>query len=212
MSKLEKVKDGKNYTLFVDGKGEKYIAIRGVRASYPFIGSPSEGEDDDGNSRKNFRVVGMLPKNTHREAKDAVKALIQELIEKNKSKVPADKWFLADGNEKEDEVMHEHFLVTAANTKRPVARDNRAEVMDDIAKIDDMFYGGCWINMLIRPWFFNGKAKGSSKTFPKRISANLVSVQFVKNDDPFGNGRVDESDVWDTEVDGVGDDGDDDGL
>ena len=67
---------------------------------------------------------------------------------------------------------------------------------------------------MLRPWYFNGKAKTSSKSFPKRICCGFTGAQFLKDDKPFGNGRIDDSDAWGDESgkggDGM-DDGDDDG-
>jgi len=207
MSQLTVVKEFKNGAMMKDAKGEILFRIDRIRASYPFIGTPSVDEGDDGSKRQNWRIVGMLPKATHVEIKDALKAHIQQLMKTNEAKVPADKWFLTNGDDKEDEEMAGHFLVTAADSKkRPKVRDRKGVIMDDIAKIDDTFYGGCWVSILIRPWYFNGKAKSSSKSYPKRISANLVGVMFYKDDTPFGSGRIDDDGAWgDT-------DNDDDGM
>jgi hypothetical protein len=216
MAQLTVVKTVKGGALLQDSSGELFIRLDRVRLSYPFLGTASEDESDSGEKRKNWRVVAMLPKATHTAVKDLCKERIQALLKENEAKVPPDKWFLSNGNDKEDELMHEHFLVTAADSRnRPKIRDRKGNVIDDIGKIDDMFYGGCWGHVLIRPWFFAGKAKSSTKTFPKRVSANLVGVMFAEDDTPFGSGRVDESDAWDglakdASDDGMGDDGDDD--
>lgn len=212
MSKLTETGRGKHWVTYKDEKGVDYIKLERVRASYPFVGTPSEDEDDEGNPTKAWRITGMLPKGTHVEAKDKVKELIQKLITTNEAKVPMDKWFLSNGDDKEAAEMQGHFLVTASDKKRrPTVRNQKGEVMDDIAAIDDKFYGGCWVNILLRPWFFDGKVKGAKKSFPKRVSAGLVAVQFVKDDTPFGQGRVDDEDVWDTVDDDGGeeDDGND---
>jgi Protein of unknown function (DUF2815) len=209
MSQLTTVKTVKNAVLMKDSRGEFFIRIDRVRFSYPFVGTPSEDEGDDGSARKSWRTTVMLPKETHLEAKNLCKEIILGLNKTNEAKVPTDKWFLKDGDESEDENMAGHWLVAAADSKnRPKARDRKGHVIDDIAKIDEVFYGGMWGSILIRPWFFNGKARNSSKTYPKRISANLVGVMFWKDDKPFGSGRVDESEAWDTS----GADDEDDGM
>jgi len=68
--------------------------------------------------------------------------------------------------------------------------------MDDIDEIDKLFYSGAWAHALIRPWFFGGKTKSSTKTYPKRVSAGLNGVLFFKDDTPFGTGRIDDTDAW----------------
>lgn len=198
MSQLTTIKKVKNATLFHDASGQPLIRIDNVRFSYPFIGTPSEDESEDGTKRKTWRVVAMLPKATHLDAKNLCKEVITQLMTTNSAKVPSDKWFLADGDSKEAEEMQGHWLVTASDGKnRPKARDGSGNVMDNIDDIDELFVGGHWGHVLIRPWFFAGKAKNSSKTFPKRVSAGLNAIVFWKKDKTFGSGRIDDSDAWD---------------
>lgn len=210
MAQLEIVKKVKNAILYKDAKGELFVRIDNVRLSYPFVGSPSKDEDDNGNEKKNWRCVGMLPKSTHTDAKNLLKEVILDIIKKNDAKVPTSNWFLKDGDEADDENMHGHFLVSAADSKkRPKVRDERGIIMDEVDEIDQKFYGGCWAHLLIRPWYFSGKAN-NGKTYPKRVPANLVGVFFHKNDTPFGNGSIDDEDIWEgvkrDEDDGMDDD------
>lgn len=198
MAALTLVKEVPNAKLYKDASGQPLIRIDNVRLSYPFLGTPSEDENDDGEKVKKWRVVGMLPKATHQAAHDLIKSEIEKLIKDNDAKVPKDKWFLGDGDEKEGEEMADHWLVTASDGKiRPKCRDRKGQVIDDIEKIDEVFYGGSWGHVLIRPWFFAGKAKNSTKTFPKRVSAGLNGVVFLKDDKPFGTGRIDDESAWD---------------
>lgn len=219
MSQLTLIKEGKNFKVYKDAKGQKYIKLERIRASYPAFGHAQENEDDEGKKALSWGGKGLMPKATHTEAKNALKELIQELIAENKVSIPSERWCLRDGDgEGRPEEEKGNFVVSFSNKKnRPTVRDQRAEVMDDLDKIDDKFYGGCWISVLIRPWYFDGKAKGSSKTHPKRISSGIQSVQFIKDDTPFGSGRVDDSDQWDAvddEDDGLssGSSSSDDGL
>lgn len=201
MAKTERkiVKQVKNARLYSDGT----IFLENVRASYPHLGTPGENEDDDGNVTKKFGITGMLPKATHKEAKELVKSVIQKLITDNEAKIPNHLWFLKDGDQSEKETNQGMFLVATSETRRPISRDRKANILE-ADEADELFYGGCWVNMLIRPWYFNGKAKKSNKTFPKRICASTVSVQFVRDDDPFGDGQINDDGVFDD----VGDDGD----
>ncbi|MCB1865154.1 MAG: DUF2815 family protein [Chromatiales bacterium] len=218
MSNLTVVKKVENAVLYTDSSGGRVIRLDNVRLSYPFLGTPSEDESDDGDKKLSWRVQGMLPKATHVAAKDICKEVIQKLCATNEVKIPQAQWFLSNGDDKEAEEMHGHFLVSASDMKvRPRCRDRKGVVIDDIAKIDDLFYGGCWGSILIRPWYFNGKRKNSAKIYPKRIVAGLNSVMFLRDDKPFGQGRIDDSECWDDLA--SGDDGydsggfdDDDGL
>jgi hypothetical protein len=76
---------------------------------------------------------------------------------------------------------------------------------------DEEFYGGMWGNALISVWFFDGKAK-SGKTYPKRVLGSLHSVQKVKDDEAFGQGRIDDEGVFDEVDDDDTQDGMDDEL
>lgn len=212
MSALKLIKKVANAALYHDASGQPLIRIDKVRLSYPFVGTPAEDENDDGQKSRKWRVVAMLPKSTHQEAKDLCKEIIQQLIKENEAKVPTDKWFLSNGDDKEDENMAGHWLVSASDGKiRPVARDRKGQVIDDIEKIDEVFYGGVWAHVLIRPWFFSGKSKNSTKTYPKRVSAGLNGVVFFQDDKPFGTGRIDDTDAWgDLPQDGGGANGMDD--
>ena len=197
MANLETVKKVTNAVLMKDSNGQFLIRLDNVRLSYPYVGTPSRDEDDDGNTKPKWRVVAMLPKETHAAAKDLVKEVIQGLIKANDSKVPTAMWFLSNGDDKEAEEAQGHWLVSAADPKvRPRARDRKGHVIDDIAKIDDTFYPGCWASVLIRPWFFSGKSKNSTKVFPKRVCAGLNAIMFMKDDKPFGSGHIDDSSAW----------------
>lgn len=203
MTALKLLKTVKNAKLYQDvGSKVKCIFLEGVRASFIYAGTPGEDEGEDGTMYKSWRVVGMLPKATHGDAKALIKELIVELQTANDVKVPSTEWFLADGDgekyqDDKYKSFHGHWLVSVKDGKiRPRARDERGVIIDDIDKIDETFYGGCWINLMIRPWYFNGTAKGKSKKYPKRILAGFVSLQKFKNDTPFGMGRIDDEDVY----------------
>lgn len=196
MARLEVVKQVENAILYADGEGNPYIRVDGVRASYPFLGTPSTDENDNGETTKKWRIVLMLPKKTHNAAKELIVQQINKLMQANAT-VPKDRWFIKNGDEMEDENMHGHWLVSASDGKyRPKCRDVNGQVIDDIDEIDNTFYGGCWVHALIRPWFFDGKSRNSKKPLPKRVCAGISSVVFVKDDKPFGSGRIDDDDVW----------------
>lgn len=209
MAKLVLKKSGKNFKLYTDEAGEEqFIKLENVRFSYPNFGHKREQESDTGKTRESWGGVAMLGKDTHKEAKAELDKIMESILTKNKARVESGNRFLKDGDDKEDENMHGHWLATFSEGKRqPTIRDENGEIMGDKTEIDDKFYGGCWGHVLIRPWFFNGKAKGDSKTYPKRISCGFTGAQFTKDDTPFGNGRVDDGDAWDTA--GSSDDGDD---
>lgn len=175
----------KNAILYADGT----IKLMGVRFSYPHLDKPYKGDNDSGEAK--FGVVGMMPKKTHKEAKQLVQDRIDELLKENKvKKLPADKLFLRDGDDSSREEYEDHWTVSARETRRPPLRDRRNEVVEpEDAK--DVFQPGFWGDILIRPWYQNNK-------FGKRVNAGLSSVQFVRKDETFGEGRISDEDLDDT--------------
>lgn len=196
MAALETIKTGKNFIVYKSGD-QKLIKIEGVRFSYPHFGVKKVDESDDGSKKESWGGVAMLPKATHVEAKDAFKELMDELMAANEVKIPPEYRCIKNGDDKEDENMAGHWLITFNDSqRRPAVRDQKGGLMIDEHAIDEKLYGGCWGSVLLRPWYFNGKAKNSTKTFPKRICCGFTGVQFLKDDKPFGNGRIDDSEAW----------------
>lgn len=216
MAKLTEVKRVKNAVLLTDGEND-FIRLDNVRISFPAVGTPEDETDDDGAPRldskgrqkKRYKLSAMLPKETHVEAKNLCVEVINKLLKKNDAKVAPDKRFISNGDDSEREEYQGHWIVNAGESRRPSVRDRRGELVMDVVAADNLIYAGCWANVLVRPWYFNGKVKGAKKDFPKRISCGLTGVQFNRDDTPFGGGSVDEENAWDTQTgeDGGNDDG-----
>lgn len=186
------VKDVGKAILYSDGT----ILVKEVRASYPHIFKPYVG--DDGGDGK-YGIVGLMPKTKdYFPAKDLIRDLIKQTIIENKQKdLPAANKFLRDGNLKAREEYDGMYTINASEVRRPAARDNRRDPKTGKAAIlkpgedEDRIYAGCWVNILIRPWWQNNK-------FGKKVNAGLVAVQFVRDDESFGQGRISEDDVSET--------------
>lgn len=205
MANMEILKRGPNFIVYKSGE-QKLIKIEGVRFSYPNFGTPKVDEDDDGKETRAWAGVAMLPKATHVAAKDAFVEIMNELMAKNEVKIAPENRCIKNGDDKEDEAMAGHWLISFSEKgkHRPSARTIRGEPMSEIDEIDDKFYGGCWGSVLLRPWYFNGKSKRAKagKSYPKRICSGYQGVQFLKDDTPFGQGRVDDTDAWGDESGG----------
>jgi hypothetical protein len=57
---------------------------------------------------------------------------------------------------------------------------------------DDVIYAGCWVHILIRPWWQDSAEWG------KRVNAGLTAIQFCRDDEPFGESRITPEDVDNT--------------
>ena len=195
------------------------VLIKMVRASYPFVLKKSESTNDEGVVTSSYQITGLMPKETHEDAYKLLRKAITKLLkEENKGVgVPANKRFLRDGDpaDEDDPGKPENrgmwVVACREGGKRPQVLSNRkdpktgkARRLDPNVQEDvDMIYGGCWVNILVRPWFQNNK-------YGKRVNAGVVAVQFRKDDEPFGSGRIsddeiDEAFVPDEEVDEPGD-------
>lgn len=212
MTALVRIKDGKNFIVYRNGEdGDYLIKMDGIRFSYPHFGHKQQQEGEDGSSQESYGGVAMLPKATHAEARAAFVEIMKGLLEKNKvdgkpAVVAPENRCLKDGDDKEDENMHGHWLITFKDQKnKPGVRDQKGAVMTDPDEIDNKFYGGCWGSVLLRPWFFSGTTKNKpGKKYPKRLCAGFTGVAFMKDDKPFGQGRVDDTEAWGTPTGGSG--------
>lgn len=211
MAALEIKRKVKNGVLYTNGM----IKIERVRASYPHLDKPYAGKNDEGKeTAAKFGIVGMLSKSTHVEVKKLIVEQIEQMLRENKATVGKDKWFIRNGDDHEKaETYGGHWIVSARESRRPSLRNRRGELMTEKEEIAEMFYGGCYVSILIRPWYQDGQKVG--KGYGKRINAGLVGVQFIDDGEPFGEGRIDDSDAWDSvddDGDSRGDDDSDDDL
>lgn len=168
-----------------------HVRIDNVRLSYPHLATAQEGDDGS----KKFGATFLLDKDIHSDTALALSELAAAKAKEAKVKVPSSKYFIkdgdTDGNDKpENENM---FMVVAREKKRPVCRDKDAEEID-VSDIEEIMYGGCYVSCLINPWVQDNK-------YGKRVNANLRSVKFLRDGEPFGAERIDDSDAWDDESD-----------
>jgi hypothetical protein len=143
------------------------------------------------------------------------------LKESNKGEpIGRDRRFLQDGDPGEEDIGNPEekgcWVVSARESKRPIVIDNRRDPktgkprrLDPNDERDvERIYGGCYVNVMIRPWFQNN-------AYGKRVNAGLSVVQFVRDGEPFGTGRISDDVVdkrFDVEDEGEVDDSDYDDL
>jgi len=184
MANREIISKVTNAVLYSDG----LIRIDNVRASYPHLDKPWSGEE--GQEAK-FSVVSLLDKGTHKAAKDLIVKRINEILKENKTeKIASDKKFIRDGDQMAKPECENQWVVSARETRRPSVRGSDNEVLTP-DEILDTIYAGCYISVLIRPWFQN-HAK-----FGKRVNAGLVAVRFRRDGEPIGEGRITDDDIDD---------------
>lgn len=199
MAALELISDHPTHKVYKDD----IFMLKGVRISFPHLDKPFAGKDDNGKEGKpKFGVVSMMDKNTQKAAALAVSAGIKRMLEAKKATVAKDKRCLRDGDDLDRDEYLGHYILSAREDRRPSLRDRRGVTITP-EEAADMMYGGCYCNVLIRLWYQDGQTVG--KGFGKRVNAGLIGVQFVRDGDPFGEGRINDDDAWDP-VDGEDDD------
>jgi hypothetical protein len=178
------------------------ITLENCRASYPHVFKPQEGEADDGTKSSSYSIVLLMPKSTHRAAKDLCKERYNEILKENSKdkskplKLASDRLFIKDGDTMAKDENEGMWVVSAREKNKPALRGNRID--PDTGKpvrLTDadsgLIFGGCYVSCLIRPWFQNNK-------YGKRINAGLVAVQYLRKGEPFGEGRIRDEDIDDS--------------
>ena len=208
MATLEIKKRVKNAILYTNG----IIKIENVRFSFPHLDKPYAGKNAKPTDKPKYGIVGMLSKKTHVEAKDLVVERINELLKEAKlNKLPPKDKFLRNGDDEKEDVYDGHWIVSAREDRKPSVRNRRGELVTETSEIADLIEGGYWGHILIRPWFQNND-------YGQKVNAGLSGVQHTKDDETFGEGRIDDTDAWADESDSSDGDGmdddnkDDDGL
>lgn len=182
MAARKAVKTVKNAILYDDG----LIKVMNVRFSHPHLDAAYKGKDDKGVAK--FSVTGMLPKSSHAAAKKLIEERIAEVMKENKVKaLAADKKFLKDGDESDKPEYEGHWTISCREERRPPLRDIDKEIVDP-SDAKEVFYGGCWGSILLRPWYQNND-------FGKRVNSGLVAVRKSKDDEAFGEGRITDEEV-----------------
>lgn len=161
--------------------------IKNARLSFPSLYTKSVFNGKEGKYEATF----LFPK-TDEDTYKAIMAEIDACKAENKVKVSASNLCIKDGDEVFEEKGYDGYegmwAVKASNNKRPTVIDREKS---PITEEDDIVYAGCYVNALISPWAQNN-------SYGKRINANLLGVQFVKEGDAFGDGaKVADTDEFD---------------
>lgn len=178
------------------GKDVLYIKLKNGRFSYPHIDKPYKGKNDKGEEQSKYGVKFMMPYGTHKAACDLVAETIEKILKINGDAILAsDRKFMRDGKDLGEKLYLGHWIVSANESKQPKARNVDNEVITDNSVKADLFQGGHWGDIFVRPWFQDGQTFG--KGYGKRMNCGLVGIRFTKKDETFGEGQIDDSDAWD---------------
>lgn len=168
------------------------ITIKNARLSFPSLFQKAEF---NGTSSGKYEGTFLFPKTDKKTYKIVMDAIEAVKTESKLGKVPASKLCIKDGDEIEYDGYEGMWAVKGANTKRPTVLDrDKSPLTED----DEKLYAGCYVNAIISLW-------GQNNDFGKRVNANVLGVQFVKDGEPFGDAVTADADDFDD----IGDDEDD---
>ena len=164
------------------------IKLNNVRISFPsvFRKATFSGEETK------FEATFLLNKKDQADQIENLEGQIDDLLkEKLKGiKLKADKICLKDGDDIDYAGYAGNMSIKASSAKRPLVVDrDRSQLSEE----DGRIYAGCYVNAMIELWAQNNQ-------YGKRINANLLGVQFIKDGEPFADGvaaSVDDFDVFD---------------
>ncbi|MBT8152731.1 DUF2815 family protein [Epibacterium ulvae] len=175
----------------------EFIMIKDARVSFPHLFTPPTINGEEGKCGATL----MLDPETHKKVVAQIEDRISELSQfKFKGrKLPSEKLCMRAGEDK-GRPEYDGTLVLSANCKdRPVVLrgDGRTRVHEER---DSQIYAGCYVNAKVRLW-------AQDNQYGKRINAELVAIQFMRDGDPLDGSYVSEDEA----VEGFGevDDNDD---
>lgn len=160
------------------------IRIELTRLAFPAL---FEAKTVNGEGEPAFSACFLLPLG-HPAIKQIEEALPKIAAEKWGAKGPAileamkkaDKTALHDGNLKSEYDGFAGMMYVSARSKtRPTVLDQQKA---PLTAADGKPYGGCYVNAVIQLW-------PQDNSYGKRINAQLMGVQFVKDGDSFGGAQ-----------------------
>lgn len=170
------------------------IKIQNARLSFPSLFRKASF---NGTETK-YEATLLLNKQDHADTIGLIQKAIKEkvAVDLKGAKLGADKLCLRDGDEVDYDGYAGHMSIKASNKKRPtvIGRD-KAPITED----DNVIYGGCYVNAIVELWAQNNE-------YGKRVNANLLGVQFVRDGEPFASGETVGADDFDDLSDDLDDD------
>ena len=161
----------------------KRIKIKDARLSFPSLFKKSSFNGKEGKYEATF----LIPKSDEKTYNEIMSGIKELLAENKNAKVAKDKLCIKDGDDIDYDGYEGMWAVKASNNVRPtvINRDK-----SQLAEEDGVLYAGCYVNAIIELWFQNNQ-------YGKRVNANLLGVQFVKDGEPFGTEKVADADEFD---------------
>ena len=175
------------------------VRLKMVRLSYPHL-FKAKGFGRDQTGEKKFSATAIIDPDTkagkaNMDLLDDAIAAAKEAKWGNKPpKLKSDKICFRDGDDDADETKG-MMICVASNSKRPITLDENG---DDVTEADDVLYGGCYVDMIVRIW-------AQDNEFGQRINASLEGVKYRDEGEPFsGHSKTTAGDFDDDDADDRG--------
>lgn len=164
------------------------IKLNNVRISFPSLFRKATFSGEETKFEGTFLLDKQEQADQIEKIESAIEALIKDKLKGTKLK--SDKICLKDGDDIDYAGYAGNMSIKASSAKRPLVlgRDR-----SPLSEEDGRIYAGCYVNAIIELWAQNN-------TYGKRINANLLGVQFIKDGEPFADGvsaSVNDFDVFD---------------
>lgn len=197
MSALVIAKQVKNAILYTNGA----IRIDNIIASYPHLDERWSKMDTKTGKKppEKYSLVGLADKKTHGEMYELVEEVIKGLEKDAKIKVALDDWFMRDGDRTRKDENEGRWTINASEQREVIIRDKAGNKLRDekgnlvgvesANEIKEMFYPGCKVSIMIRPWAQNNE-------FGKKINAGLVAVKFMSDGERLGGEQMTDDGAW----------------
>lgn len=171
------------------------VKLSNVRLSFPNLFTPKSVNGGAPKYSASFLLDKVDNEVDLRHLKEAMKEVASD---KWPSKIPSGiKSCLHDGSEKEDKDGYGEgvMYINSNSDQAPAVVDGANRLLNEASGKP---YGGCYVNAVIQLW-------AQDNQFGKRINAQLLGVQFVKDGDRFGRAPFDPNQAFTTlETAGVG--------
>ncbi len=165
-------------------KDPAIITLPNVRLSFPHLFVAHAMKMPDGSEQEaSFSATFLFDNIEHALLLDKIDSLIDRIALDEFKKKVGFKRCLRDGNEKSELEGYgdNTSFIAARNKVRPVVVDRRN---NPVSENDGIIYAGCYVNATVRLWVQNN-------SWGKRVNAQLRGVQFLRDGDSFGAGRID---------------------
>lgn len=159
------------------------INLTNVRISYPHLFEPFAWQ---GQGTPKYSARFLLHKTEHADLIKQIASKIKQLSAesyKDKKMPPPDKLCLRDGDLSGRDEEVGYWTLNASESSRPVVVDRQRR---PLTAEDEVIFPGCRVNAKINLWAQDNK-------YGRRANANLLGVQFVKDDERLGTGRTRQS-------------------